>query len=255
MLSKNKIKIITSLDKKKYRDKHGLFVIEGNKMVKEFLFAGFGIQLILASKAWIAENPHIPPSVELVETDALRLKKVSFLKTSTNVLALVKIPETRLCIDELSFGLSLVLDDIQNPGNLGTIIRIADWFGIKSVICSPQTVDVYNPKVLQASMGSILRVKVVYTPLDSLFEDNLKKLKIPIFGTFMDGNNIYKTDLPQRGMIVIGNEGRGISPAWRKYITEKIAIPRFPQERSDAESLNAAMATAIVCAEFRRNAL
>ena len=166
-----------------------------------------------------------------------------------SVVALFKKPTYQLDYKSLGSQLSLMLDTVQDPGNLGTIIRIADWFGIENVICSKETVDVYNPKVVQATMGALSRVRVHYLDLEKMLQD-LKG--VPVFGTFLEGDDIYEETLPPSGIIVMGNEGNGISSNVKKYVDRKLYIPNFPQSRDTSESLNVAVATAIVCSEFRR---
>ena len=173
------------------------------------------------------------------------------LKTPQQVLAVFRQPEYVLNTSILRDSLCLALDDVQDPGNLGTIIRLADWFGIEHIICSSNTVDIYNPKTVQATMGGIARVKTYYTPLPDL----IRSLgDIPVYGTFLDGKNIYGQPLSRNGLIVMGNEGNGISKEVEALINQKLYIPNYPQERETSESLNVAIATAIVCAEFRRQA-
>lgn len=241
MLSKNQIKLITSLTQKKYRKQHQLFIAEGKKVIEELLQSNFELESLFVT------NDKIFTSVPKDKINAItisEIKKISVLATANDCLALFKIPVER----EMTLkGLVLALDDIRDPGNLGTIIRLCDWFGIETLLCSDETVDVYNPKVVQATMGSISRVNVVYTNL----EKALKKTSLPILGTFMDGENIYKKELPKEGIIVMGNEANGISPEIENLVTQKIAIPRFGKLQQ-TESLNVATATAIILSEFKR---
>ena len=239
MISKNKIKLIRSLETKKGREKVGLFVAEGHKVVNDLLHEGF-------------------VSDEILE-DIEDIKKVSFLQHPQSVLGVFKMPEEdcKLTNDYLSLfnkyidnQLVLALDGVQDPGNLGTIIRIADWFGIENIFCSNETADCWNPKVVQATMGSIARVKLHYLNLNELIEH--LPIDYPIYATLLDGNNIYNQELSHHGMIVMGNEGKGISSHLRTKINRKLLIPNYPPERETAESLNVAIATSIVCAEFRR---
>ena len=239
MISKNKIKLIHSLETKKGREKVGLFVAEGSKVVNDLLHEGF-----------VAD--------EILE-DIEDIKKVSFLQHPQPVLGVFKMPEedSKVTNDYLSLfnkyidnQLVLSLDGVQDPGNLGTIIRIADWFGIENIFCSHETADCWNPKVVQATMGSIARVKLHYLNLNELI-DHLP-VDYPIYATLLDGNNIYSQELSHHGMIVMGNEGNGISSQLRTKINRKLLIPNYPPERETAESLNVAIATSIVCAEFRR---
>lgn len=233
MISKNKIKLIRSLNTKKGRENTGLFVAEGPKLVHDLLNEGF-----------------IPDEI-LDNIDDI--KKVSFLQHPQSMLGVFKIRkgDNKPTIDLLSDSkLVLALDGVQDPGNLGTIIRIADWFGIEDILCSHDTVDCWNPKVVQATMGSIARIKLHYTDLIKMVDD--LPSDYPVYATLLDGNNIYDQPLSHYGMIIMGNEGNGISPELRKRINRKLFIPNYPQERETAESLNVAIATSIVCAEFRR---
>ena len=251
MLSKNKIKWIHSLEHKKFRKETGCFLAEGNKLVADML-PYFECEFLLSESSWLATQGDIRVK-EHVMAEEGDIQRASLLKTPQNVLAVFKQPVYELNTDDLKTKLSLVLDGIQDPGNLGTIIRLADWFGVEDVICSPDTVDVYNPKTMQATMGALARVRTHYTelaPLLSYFSG--MKDKFPIYGTFLEGENLYAKTLSPNGIIVMGNEGNGISPEIESLITQKIHIPNFPQERETSESLNVAVATAIVCAEFRR---
>jgi len=236
MISKNQIKFVRQLEQKKYRRKEGLFVAEGPKVVGDLLRAGFNAQEIYATKEWNSNGKRIQ---EVTEEE---LRKVSFLQHPQQVLALFEIPSAKLSSDST---LSLALDDVQDPGNLGTIIRIADWFGISTIYCSENTVDAWSPKVVQATMGSIARVNIVYTDLKEL----ILNATVPVYGTLLDGQNIYTQELSQDGIIVMGNEGNGISQAIRPLINRKLLIPQFHE---GPESLNVAIATAITCSEFRR---
>jgi TrmH family RNA methyltransferase len=186
---------------------------------------------------------------ELIAVEEEEIKKASLLKTPQDVIAVFVQPTIRLDKELLKKELTLVLDGIQDPGNLGTIIRLADWFGIKNLICSPDTADVYNPKTVQASMGGIARVNVFYESLPDLLDE---LPDIPVYGTFLDGTTIYREKLTSTGFIVMGNEGKGIRPALEKRITKRVYIPNFPPGTESTESLNVAVATAVVCAEFRR---
>lgn len=240
MVSKNQIKLITGLQQKKQRHAHQLFFAEGIKVISELLQSHFELEHLYQTET-LFEN--IPESKSTTVTQA-ELKKISALATSNNCLALFKIPAPRH-ID--ASGLTLALDDIRDPGNLGTILRLCDWFGISQLVCSAETVDIYNPKVVQATMGSIARVSVHYLNLT----DFLSNTKLPVFGTFMDGENIYETKLPKEGIIVMGNEANGISIEIEKAIKYKLSIPRFGNLQQ-TESLNVATATAIILSEFKR---
>lgn len=240
MLSKNQIKLITSLQQKKYRQTHQLFIAEGVKVIQELLESNFVLEhLYITSPLFktVAMNKKT-----LISED--ELKKLTSLSTANNCLAVFKIP-----IDQPSQtnAIIIALDDIRDPGNLGAIIRLCDWFGITQIVCSNETVDVYNPKVVQATMGSISRVNVTY--LDLL--EYLKEVKLPIFGTFMDGKNVYKEQLPKKGILILGNEANGISKEVEQLVETKLAIPRFGALQK-TESLNVATATAIFLSEFKR---
>ena len=248
MISKNKIKYIRSLELKKNRNKEGKFVAEGFKVVDDLL-ALQPADLIVATQEWL-HGKHFAAQTEVVEVTEEELKKVSFLQHPQQVLAVFK----QATSGDYSINtneLNLALDGVQDPGNLGTIIRIADWFGITHIYCSQDTADVYNPKVVQATMGSIARVKVEYGDLLGLVES--LPADVPVYGTLLDGDNIYQQTLENRGLIVMGNEGKGISPALAKKVNHKLLIPNFPEGRATADSLNVAIATAITCSEFRRN--
>lgn len=240
MLSKNQIKLITSLQQKKYRKQEQLFFAEGIKVIEELIDSTLELVHLFCTSSMFPEIAEEKKSI-ISEAD---LKKISALKTPNDCLALFKIP-TEAKIN--TSGLIIALDDIRDPGNLGTIIRLCDWFGISQIVCSSECVDVYNPKVVQATMGSISRVNITYIDLNNY----LSKTTLPIYGTFMEGENIYKMNLHQEGIIVLGNEANGISVAIEKHVTQKIAIPRFGNLQR-TESLNVATATAIVLSEFKR---
>lgn len=246
MLSKAKIKWIHSLEMKKFRNEYGLFLAEGHKLVGDLLPL-LSCRFLAATPKWLAQHPATKAD-EICEVSDEELRRASIQQHPQEVLAVFEIPQHQLSIDELNKSLSLALDGVQDPGNLGTIIRIADWFGIENVICSKDTVDAYNPKTIQASMGAIGRVKVHYCLLPELF----KQVQVPIFGTFLEGENIYRKTLPAQGIIVMGNEGKGVSKEVAALVDEKLFIPNFPPERQGSESLNVSTATAIVCSEFRR---
>ena len=253
MISKNKIKYIRSLELKKNRNKEGVFVAEGHKVVDDLLALQPAL-LIVATAEWL-KGKQLGAETEVIEVTDEELKKVSFLQHPQQVLAVFR-QDQATAIDSFEFSgidtteLSLALDGVQDPGNLGTIIRIADWFGITHIYCSQDTADVYNPKVVQATMGSIARVKVEYGNLLGLVES--LPADVPVYGTLLDGENIYQQPLENRGLIVMGNEGKGISPALAQKVNRRLLIPNFPEGRPTADSLNVAIATAITCAEFRR---
>ncbi len=240
MVSKNQIKLITSLQQKKYRLANQLFFAEGIKVIQELLGSNFELVHLYTIQNDFEEVSNAKKKV-ISEGD---LKKISALATPNSCLALFKIPVDKKTIDS---GIILALDSIRDPGNLDTILRLCDWFGIDQLICSKDAVDIYNPKVVQATMGSITRVNVNYVDLVSF----IGQTKLPVFGTFMDGNNIYKSVLPQEGIIIMGNEANGISPEVEKLVKNKLTIPRFGKLQK-TESLNVATATAIVLSEFSR---
>lgn len=249
MLSKNQLKLVRSLELKKNRKKEGLFVAEGPKVVGDLLRAGYvphSIFMVQGSGFMVqGSGARVQVSSFLVTDDELR--KLSFLQHPQEVLALFEIPQSQK-LTANSQKLAIALDGIQDPGNLGTIIRIADWFGITTIYCSEDTADCYNPKVVQATMGSLAHINIVYTDLEAL----LRQYDGPIYGTLLDGQNIYQQELSSEGIIVMGNEGNGISPAIRQLVTHKLLIPNYNPSSETAESLNVAIATAITCAEFRR---
>lgn len=252
MLSKNKIKLIQSLNRKKNRDETGLFLVEGNKMVEEALRSDFTVESLVCTPEFLANSPEtIRKANEIIETDRNTLQKASLLQAAQDSLALVKQPTCRTPEIDLSSELCLALDFIQDPGNLGTILRIADWFGIRTIVCSENTVDVYNPKVVQASMGAVFRVNVQYLHLNTWLK-NIVNQHIPVYGTFLDGENIYTTTLSPNGVLLMGNEGNGISAGVEKLVTSRLSIPAFQTDNHKPESLNVAIATAICCSEFRR---
>ena len=251
MLSKNKIKLIQSLNRKKERDESGLFLVEGNKMVEEALRSGFNVETLVCTPQFLQEHPGVHQKVnELIETDNGSIQKASLLQNPQDSLALVFQPDYAEPPINFRNDLLLALDFIQDPGNLGAILRIADWFGIQKVICSENTVDVFNPKVVQASMGAIFRVQVMYTGLE-VFLNNVLKNQAPVYGTFLEGNDIYSEKLSKNGIVVLGNEGNGISAEVAGLVSHKIYIPSFSSGKG-SESLNVAMAAAICCSEFRR---
>lgn len=236
MLTKSHIKLITSLNQKKFRQQHQLFVVEGIKGIQEFLNSNFELYQLFSTDAIF--------NTEMITVSEQELQKISSLKTPNTALAIFKIPKQN---DALPSGLIIALDDVRDPGNLGTIIRLCDWFGIANLICSKATVDCYNPKVVQATMGSLTRVDIQYVDLEAY----IKIANLPVFGTFMDGDSIYTEELPTKGIIVMGNEANGISKGIEGLVTKKLSIPRFGALKA-TESLNVATATAIVLSEFKR---
>ncbi|MEX0995511.1 MAG: RNA methyltransferase [Flavobacteriaceae bacterium] len=239
MISKSQIKLITSLQQKKYRITHDLFFVEGTKVIQEFYRAGWKLFALFST-----EKLDFVPESKITFISEIELKKISALKTPNKALAVFFLPDKKP-IEKFNF--SVALDGIRDPGNLGTIIRLCDWFGIKSLLCSRDTADCFNPKVIQASMGSLARVEVHYLDLENYFEQN----QLPVFGAFMEGDNVYREKLPRQAILLMGNEGKGISLELEKYLSKKISIPQFGNERQ-TESLNVAMATSILLSEFHR---
>jgi len=239
-ISKNQLKLITSLSQKKYRQKHNLFIAEGVKVLNELLNSTFEIETLFCTddfEATISEE-------KVVRISETELKKVSTLKSPNKALGIFKIPKEKAVQNS---GLTIALDAINDPGNLGTIIRLCDWFGITQLVCSKDTVDCYNQKVVQASMGSLTRVSIHYTDL----ENYITKSNLDTFIADMDGENVYKTKLPKEGILIMGNEANGVSKEIKSLLQYKISIPRFG-ETQETESLNVATATAILLSEFKR---
>lgn len=255
MISKNRLKYVHSLEMKKYRKAEGVFVAEGHKLVGDLLDV-FECKYLVATNEWLTANAvwverQRKRSVEVDEVTGEELKRVSFQETPQQVLAVFKQPTCEVDVNEVAKKqLCLALDDVQNPGNLGTIVRLADWFGIEHIFCSKGCADIYNPKTVQATMGGIAHVQVHETDLPDLLSGLDKD--IPVYGTFLDGENLYGKKLENRGLIVMGNEGKGVSKKVAAFVTERLYIPNYPEGRETSESLNVAIATAIVCAEFRR---
>jgi TrmH family RNA methyltransferase len=253
MLSKNQISFINSLHQKKFRKQEGLFIAEGEKVVDDLLASSFVVKTIVASDSFIEKHHRKNKSTEWVEATENELKKISSLTTPNQVLAVAEIPSYEIDKKEIADSLSLVLDDISDPGNLGTIIRIADWFGINNIICSEDTADCYNSKVVQASMGSLFRIKMHYQNLENFFEVNQKHMQLKVFSTMLKGENIYTADLSSTGLIVLGSESKGIREELKKYFSDTLYIPSYSKNDGvSADSLNVAVAAAIVCSEFRR---
>ena len=243
-MTKADIQLVRSLNDKRGRDEHGLFVAEGEKLISEIRASHLKVRKIFALEGIFAGD-----EVEVVSSKDM--ERLSLLKSPSKALALVEIPRHKLRREALQEGLVLALDEVQNPGNLGTIIRLADWFGITDILCSKDSADCFNPKVVQAPMGAILRVKVHYTDLKATLSE-AASAGVPIYGTFLEGDDLYSTELTPHGVVVMGNEGRGISEAVGSCVTHKLFIPPYPATRPTSESLNVAMATGIICAEFRR---
>lgn len=244
-MTKAEIQLIRALKDKRTRDEEGLFIAEGMKLVEEIRASTFAIRRIYTTR-------HDLTGAEVEHVERKDMERISELKSATDTLAVVEKPRYSLSLAAIKGNLVIALDGVQNPGNMGTIIRLADWFGVKDIVCSAECADCYNPKVVQATMGAILRVRVHYT-------DNLAHLLreahsagMPIYGTLLDGENIYAKALTSHGIIVMGNEGRGLTEECRRELTERLYIPPYPAESPTSESLNVAMATGIILAEFRR---
>jgi TrmH family RNA methyltransferase len=249
MISKNTIKLIKSLAHKKFRLQEKLFIVEGDKNVAEVLKSELKVEHLFATHDFLNENKSITDSAKTIsEISKNEIIKASLLKSPQNSLALCNLPDELPLPTELNH-LTLFLDGIQDPGNLGTIIRVCDWFGIKTLFCSADTVDFYNPKVIQASMGSFCRLQPQKKPFNEIVK-LAKKSNLSVFGAYLNGENIYKQELPENALLVMGNEGNGIRVELEPSIDTKISVPQFTLE---TESLNVAMATAIICSEFRRN--
>jgi TrmH family RNA methyltransferase len=244
-MTKAEIQQLRALKDKRERDRERLFIAEGEKLVEEILDSHFVVRRVLTTDA-----KHKGANIELITKQ--EMERISQLTTPTTMLAVVEQPNNRLSIDKLRHKLVVALDGVQNPGNLGTIIRLADWFGVEEIICSRECADCYNPKVVQATMGAILRVRIHYVDNLSKLLHEARDMGMNIYGTLLDGNNIYHEKLDNKGIIVMGNEGRGVSDECRNMLTHKLLIPPFPADCPTSESLNVAMATGIILSEFRR---
>ena len=249
MLSKAKIKWIHALERKKGRQECGCFLAEGNKLVEDLLDSPLTCRFLAAVPQWAESHRRLlQKASEWQEISEEELQKASLMQCPQEVLAVFEMPAETSLPAVPADRLTLALDNVQDPGNLGTIIRIADWFGIEDIFCSPDTADAFNPKVVQATMGAIGRVRIHYTPLTAL----LKNCPVPVYGTFLDGENLYDTPLEAAGVIVMGNEGNGVSREVAALSTHRLLIPNYPAGRPCSESLNVSTATAVICAEFRR---
>jgi TrmH family RNA methyltransferase len=246
MLSKSQISFIKSLHQKKYRKENRLFIIEGIKSIEEFISSSYQLEQIYCLAEYKSLLLNLPPNIKLFEVNNVELEKISTLQAPQGILALVKIPNTEeVDVHTLKNKFTLLLDGIQDPGNLGTIIRTADWFGINKIICSLNTVEIYNSKTVQATMGSLSRVKVYHQDLSTLITAS----KLPVFGALLSGTNLYEMDWGKEGLLVLGNEGQGISEEIKGLITKSVTIPRV----GGAESLNVAISAGILCADISRN--
>ncbi len=250
MPGKTRIKLIRSLKDKKNRNRHGLFIVEGDKTVKELLLSDWKVHSLYATEEWLKENP-VKGDFDVFPVNESTLRRISLLKTPNHVLALSHLKEADPGKISCHGNLTLVLDNVQDPGNLGTLVRVCDWFGIRYIICSENCADIYNPKVVQSAMGSIFRVKVGYTCLKRFFSSPQNK-KIPVYGAFLDEESIYSHTLGKSGFILLGNESRGISPAISGMVDFRITIPSAAYSGDSSESLNVAVAGGIIISEFRR---
>lgn len=248
MLSKAQISLITSLHHKKFRKQNGLFIVEGIKSVSEFISSTYQIHSLYVTPDARTKMNNLPQNLKCIEVSEGEFLKITTLASPQGVLALVNMaPIADLDPEKINHTHSIVLDDIQDPGNLGTIIRTAEWFGIRTIICSIGTVDAFNPKVVQATMGSLARISIHYTDIHSFIE----RSGLKTFGALLSGQSIYKTDFGDSGLIILGNEGNGINEAIIKQVDQAVTIPRI----GSAESLNVAIATTIFCSELTRQKL
>lgn len=245
MLSKSQISFVKSLHQKKFRKEHALFIVEGIKSVTEFLQSDYIVDTVYCTENLLPKLGNLSQKIQPQLISSTDLDRISTLTTPQQILALVKMPVNgRFNRQNLRGNFSLALDSVQDPGNLGTIIRTADWFGIKNIICSEDTVELYNPKVVQASMGSLPRIKIFYTNLAELLND----CPVPVYGALLNGESIYQTNFGNEGIVVLGNEGNGISGEILRLISKPVTIPSFGK----AESLNVAISASIICSEIKR---
>jgi TrmH family RNA methyltransferase len=257
MISSARSKLLRSLQHKKFRDLHRLFLVEGEKMVGELLENDpderFKIREVFATSEWLDKNPSniLSSDIEVTEATQAEIKKISSLVSPQPVMALVRIPDTPLKIEKLLHAPVLAFESIRDPGNLGTIIRTADWFGMEHIVCTPDSTDVYNPKVIQSTMGAFARVKAHYHDLNALLENPSMKEKL-IYGTYLEGENIYETSLNSAPLILFGNESHGLSAQLESKVQKKISIPSFSTLGKSSESLNVASSVAVVCSEIKR---
>ena len=246
MLSKSQLGFIKSLHQKKYRKENEIFIVEGIKSIVEFINSPFKIHSIYYLAQYQSLLPALPANIKLFEVNNAELDKISTLQNPQGILALIHIPENKkLVAEDLKNKFTLVLDGVQDPGNLGTIIRTADWFGFNQIVCSLNTVEVFNSKTVQATMGSLARIKVSYEDLVVFLSEN----ELPVFGALLEGESMYKTDWGSEGLVILGNEGQGISDEVKAFISNPVTIPRV----GAAESLNVAISAAIICSDISRN--
>lgn len=253
MITRNQVKMILSLQKRKVREENSLFVIEGDKMVREYILAGNRVMLLAGKPEWIDGESEevISGADEIVTVSYEELRRISSLRTPHNVLALAPMVKGEFSDRLLTGRITPVLEYVQDPGNLGTIIRIAAWFGMPNIVCSPDCVDFYNPKVIQASMGAFMHVNVWFRPLEALLGKAAGE-GIPVYGATMDGHSLYDAEIGSEGLILFGNESRGISERLLGFVTRRITIPGPARPLAGIESLNVSMAAAIICSEFAR---
>lgn len=256
MISTSKTKFFLSLQKKRVRDDKRLYIIEGDKLVNEFIQSGTRLRLLAAKPEFIDSLLPEDKAIidEIITAGFDELKRISSLKTPHNAVAIVSFPEYTTDLSKILENLCVALDFVQDPGNLGTIIRAAAWFGIKDIVCSQNCVDVYNPKVIQASMGALLKVRIHYTELASLLSFALKR-NLPVYGALLEGESLYSSELGNKGVILLGNESKGISGDLFPFITKKIMIPLFNRSESGIDSLNVSMAAAVIFSEFARRSI
>jgi len=255
MLSKNKIKHFRSLRLKKYRDIYKEYIVEGEKIVKELIKLKYPlVKDLIATEQWLGDNykENIYPQEAVCSVNDNELSKISSFKTPGKVIAVLRMPEYNIDKNDIIAGLSLVLDTVQDPGNLGNIIRIADWFGIRNIFCSYECADCYNPKVVQSTMGAIIRVNLYYVDLRDLLEEYSSIPDFTIYGTFLKGDPVHNRNLDKKAFIVLGNESKGIAERYLPYIKSRLFIPKYDPNNSAVESLNVSAAAAIICYEFRR---
>jgi TrmH family RNA methyltransferase len=254
MVSKSKMNFIISLQKKKVREEERLYIIEGDKLVKEFLMAKVTVRTLIAKSEFLNSLPlvHKQGIDEVIPASYDELKKMSSLKTPHNALAVIQMPETEMDPVNLVKSLTVALDGVQDPGNLGTIIRAAAWFGIRNIYCSQDCVDVFNSKVIQASMGAILHVRVYYMDLQKLLEKAAEN-KIKVYGALIEGESIYSHKLDNQGIILLGNESKGISEELLSYVTDRLMIPKLAHAEPGIDSLNVGMAASVIFSEFTRS--
>ncbi len=256
MISKNKIKYIISLQRKKVREEEKLFIIEGDKLVREFLSSKIPIKTIIGKPDILMTLSPLLTDFhgETEEVSDKELKEMSKFTTPHNIMAVVEMPDQEFNDSKILKELCVALSFIQDPGNFGTIIRAAGWFGIRNIICSPDCVDLYNPKVIQASMGALVHVNVFYYDLKK-FLLSATKINIPVFGTILGGKSIYSHPLDKKGVILFGNESKGIPDDLLPFINHKIMIPKFGESDQGIDSLNVGMAASVVFSEFMRRAV